>query len=348
MGIFEQASRTLWSRTGFSHFSKSDALLNNYCEQLNFELVKKRAKPIITMDEELRLYIAIKMNKERKKATAYDGSITPQAKKNLEEAKINSGRWTPYWVGDPEGNKYEVECRPIKMVVDLGISSCTCNMWGLTGIPCEHAVACMAYKNVDPEDIVHPFFSIQLWRKTYEPYARPINLSEFWQKIGLPDIEPPPFKRPARRPKKQRRKGNDPPPKPKPHMAKRKTYKCSKYGGTKHNSRTCKGPPPTPNNQSVETSTVLPTPPPNSKDLSQSSQSTIGMAPTIPTSQNPSTSTMVFMPTSTVSLALPITQPMATTTAMRASTSRPQLPITQPMIPTIAVRPPPLKPPSMH
>ncbi|KAF7841646.1 uncharacterized protein G2W53_003944 [Senna tora] len=38
-----------WSRAGFSHFSKSDALLNNYCEQLNSKLVKMRAKPIITM-----------------------------------------------------------------------------------------------------------------------------------------------------------------------------------------------------------------------------------------------------------------------------------------------------------
>ncbi|KAF7829046.1 WAS/WASL-interacting protein family member 1-like [Senna tora] len=88
------------------------------------------------------------------------------------------------------------------MVVDLGISSCMCNMSSMTGIPCEHAVACMAYKNVDPEDFVHPFFFVQLWRKTYEPYVRPINLSEFWHKTGLPDIDPPPFKRPAGRPKK--------------------------------------------------------------------------------------------------------------------------------------------------
>ncbi|KAF7841647.1 WAS/WASL-interacting protein family member 1-like [Senna tora] len=178
------------------------------------------------------------------------------------------------------------------MIVDLGISSCTCNMWGLTGIPCEHAVACMAFRNVEPEDFVHQLFSVQLWRKTYEPYVRPINSSEYWCKTGLPAIDPPPFKRPAGRPKKQRKKVNDPPPNPKKpqkakgndplpkpkktHKAKRKygEIKCSKCGGTKHNSRTCKAPPPTSNNQS--TSNVLPTPPPSSppmsQDLSQSSQ----------------------------------------------------------------------------
>ncbi|KAF7843760.1 caffeic acid 3-O-methyltransferase-like [Senna tora] len=58
--------------------------------------------------------------------------------------------------------------------------------------------------------------------------------------------------------------------------------------------------------------------------------STIRIAPTIPTSQNPSTSTMVFMPTPTVTAPL-----------------RPQLLITQPMAPT-AVRPPPLRPASMY
>ncbi|KAF7844245.1 uncharacterized protein G2W53_001150 [Senna tora] len=79
-----------WSRAGFSHFPKSDALLNNYCEQLNSKLVKMRAKPIITMAEELRLYIVTKMNKERKKAAAYGGPITPEANKRLEESKINS------------------------------------------------------------------------------------------------------------------------------------------------------------------------------------------------------------------------------------------------------------------
>ncbi|KAF7815086.1 hypothetical protein G2W53_029055 [Senna tora] len=241
-----------WSRAGFSHFSKSDALLNNYCEQLNSKLVKMRVKPIITMAEELRLYIVTKMNKERKKAAAY------------------------------EDNKYEVECRPIKMIVDLGISSCTCNMWGLTGTPCEHAVACMAFKNVEPEDFVHQFFSVQLWRKTYEPY----------------------------------------------------------------------------------TSTVLPTPPPSSppmsQDLSQSSQSTIRIAPTIPTSQNSSTSTMVFMPTPNVTAPLrpqlPITQPMAPTTvrppplrpaSMPPTAVRPP-PLRPASMPPIAVRPPPLRPASMY
>ncbi|PKI64139.1 hypothetical protein CRG98_015483 [Punica granatum] len=54
-----------------------------------------------------------------------------------------------------EGYKFQVWKRPQCKVVDLGAGTCSCRMWQLTGIPCAHAIACMAYNNLEPEKYVH-------------------------------------------------------------------------------------------------------------------------------------------------------------------------------------------------
>ncbi|KAJ1416924.1 Zinc finger, PMZ-type, partial [Sesbania bispinosa] len=69
------------------------------------------------------------------------GELAPKAQSGLEKANRSCGEWHPRWVGDAVGFKFEVTRLQQRKVVDLGARSCSCNLWGLTGIPCEHVVA---------------------------------------------------------------------------------------------------------------------------------------------------------------------------------------------------------------
>jgi len=243
-----------WCRGAFSPYPKSETLLNNACEQFNSAIVLYRSKPIITLAQEILMCLVRKMNRMRKLTASYTGQLCPKAQAKLDKAINESFKWTPTWAGDPDNFKFVVECRPKKLVVDLGAHSCTCNVWDITGIPCEHAIACMAHNNWSYLDYVHPYFHAETWRKTYEPYINPTTSQEFWEKTNLPPINPPPYKRPPGRPKKVRRKDPD----ESQHSCKiKRVYDkttCSKCGGKGHNAMSCKGEPV--NNPTEETTEI--------------------------------------------------------------------------------------------
>ncbi|KAJ7976276.1 Transposase, mutator type [Quillaja saponaria] len=235
----------LWSKAAFRSFPKNDVLVNNICEVFNSKFVKFRSKPIITMVDEIRVYIMGKMTESREKMSRYEGPICPKAQDRLEKAKLESRFWVPTWVGDPNCSMFEVCCKPEKYVVDLSEHTCSCRAWDSTGIPCKHAIAAIGYNNLAPESFVHQYFSKEIFERTYEPFIHPVNGQNLWPKTDNDPIEPPILSRPPGRPKKNRNKGEEEEPAINPYKLKRKygVIKCHKCGGTGHNSRYCKGLP---------------------------------------------------------------------------------------------------------
>ncbi|PKI41794.1 hypothetical protein CRG98_037829 [Punica granatum] len=127
-----------------------------------------------------------------------------------------------------------------KYVVDLKERSCSCREWDLCGIPCQHAVACLRYNNIDPEVYVHQYYSKETWQTTYMPFIMPVRGENQWDKIDHETILSPMYTRGGVRPKKKRRKGNDVPENP--YKAKKsKPQTCGKCGAKGHNSRRCTG-----------------------------------------------------------------------------------------------------------
>ncbi|PKI50818.1 hypothetical protein CRG98_028813 [Punica granatum] len=80
-----------WSMAAFSPFTKNPCLLNNMCEQFNAAIVKFRGKPILSMLEEIRLYLMRKMNDSRSMIAKYKGPITPAAQMRGEDLWDKSG-----------------------------------------------------------------------------------------------------------------------------------------------------------------------------------------------------------------------------------------------------------------
>ncbi|XP_031378485.1 uncharacterized protein LOC116193879 [Punica granatum] len=143
---------------------------------------------------------------------------------------------------DNESYKFQVWKMPQCKVVDLGAGTCNCRMWQLTGILCAHAIACMAYNNLEPDKFIHSWYSTERWRATYVPYIEPITGESDWHCTELPPIEPPAFKRPAGRPKQRRRHSNgEASTSGNSSRATRKygEIHCSRCGEAGHNIRRC-------------------------------------------------------------------------------------------------------------
>ncbi|GJZ25246.1 mutator type transposase [Tanacetum coccineum] len=113
----------------FNEWAKSNVLLNNMCEVFNGKFVGRRDKPIIATLEFAREYLMKRIVNVNKVIDRCDGPCTPTATKIL------------------KSNSDEAKKR-----------------WGLTGIPCKHAVAAnwnMSLNNQHagiPEERVHPCY----------------------------------------------------------------------------------------------------------------------------------------------------------------------------------------------
>lgn len=62
-------------------------------ETFNSVIVGPRKKPIVTMMEEIRVYLMERWAKNRQKIESYNGSVLPKIKKRLEKEQEFSRLW---------------------------------------------------------------------------------------------------------------------------------------------------------------------------------------------------------------------------------------------------------------
>ncbi|KAF7801828.1 uncharacterized protein G2W53_040939 [Senna tora] len=87
----------VWSRHTFRILPKNWSLTSNMCEQFNAKITKYRAKPVLTMAEEIRCKVMRKITKEKEEMMQYHGPIVPKVQNKLEKTKRESRFWTPVW-----------------------------------------------------------------------------------------------------------------------------------------------------------------------------------------------------------------------------------------------------------
>ncbi|XP_052724073.1 uncharacterized protein LOC108346627 [Vigna angularis] len=173
-----------WSRSRFTGKAGCDTLVNNMSEAFNSVIVHARGKPIITMMEDIRIYIMKRWAANRQKITTFEGCLCPKVKKRFEKELHLTKFWIPSW-----SDKVE----------------CSCTKWTLTRIPCCHALAAMKFLNINGEDYVSNWFRRATYQETYIPMIYPINSHHLWEMISHPDVLPPPKRVLPGRPKKKRR-----------------------------------------------------------------------------------------------------------------------------------------------
>ena len=84
-----------WSRPHFGTSFMCDILLNNLCESLNETLVEARQKPILSMFEDIKVYLMRRMNVRRIYMTKWDRLLCPNIHKILEKNKVEAATCIP-------------------------------------------------------------------------------------------------------------------------------------------------------------------------------------------------------------------------------------------------------------
>jgi hypothetical protein len=113
----------------------------------------------------------------------------------------------------------------------------------MTSISCVHAVCAILFDYGEPEDYVHEYYSLEMYKKAYAPLIYPMPSEEQWVRaVGHDILEPPRLKVAPGRPRKLQRRGPDESRDPKNPNRMRKfgaRMRCSKCRVIGHNKRAC-------------------------------------------------------------------------------------------------------------
>ncbi|OMO57259.1 Zinc finger, PMZ-type [Corchorus capsularis] len=168
-----------------------------------------REKPIITMLEEIRLYVMRRIVKNRQQALDWKTDYGPSILAKLEKNWKRVDNWEVDWDG---GVAFEVYHDDIELnlrerfIVSLEGRTCSCRGWDVSGVPCHYAIATILYCGKEPTDYLDDCFKRDEFLKAYQSLLHPCQGPTFWSKGNGDDILPPLVRKPKGRDKKERRR----------------------------------------------------------------------------------------------------------------------------------------------
>ncbi|KAL4357372.1 hypothetical protein AHAS_Ahas09G0180100 [Arachis hypogaea] len=231
-----------WSKSRFNYFPRVDTLVNNMCECFNSIIVEAREKPIVSMLEDIRVYLMNRWSDNRQSIVTYVEEILPKINKKIEREFDKGGEWLAIYAGR---DKYEVSSSQgnrAKFVVDLNLHECSCRKFQLTGYPCEHAMSCIRKMCLDVKNFVNKCYRKETYVDCYQHVIYPLNGPNLWSWTENDDVLLPVFRKPIGRPKLSRNKTGDEPRNNGPLSKLSRTgqqQKCSYCFALGHNKRTC-------------------------------------------------------------------------------------------------------------
>ncbi|RYR79111.1 hypothetical protein Ahy_A01g003975 [Arachis hypogaea] len=210
-------------------------------ESFNAVLVEAREKPIVSMLEDIRVYMMTRWAANRERVLNYPGNIMPMIRKKLEKRTSLARDWRPYW---SSASKYEVMCGLDKYVVDLTAGECSCTKWQMSGIPCPHAISCIIFKGLNLESYVDDCYKKEAYIMCYKEVIHSLNGLELWERTQYDDVIPPPYRKLSHRPvKKRKRRAADEDNRSQTHLSRKgEVQRCSNCGGVGHKKSGCSQP----------------------------------------------------------------------------------------------------------
>ncbi|GJS35660.1 hypothetical protein Tco_0534042, partial [Tanacetum coccineum] len=176
-----QINPNSWSRAFFEMDRRYAAFENGISESFSRAILGLRHKLIITMLEEIRLYIMQRLVAMNKIAFSLEDRITPSIRKRLEILKEKQ------------------------------------RLWELSGVPCVHVVAAYMHVGTDLDLGVSFWYSQESWFNAYQFSIKPVFGSNMWKRTNDVPPKPPLLRKMLGRPQKGHNKTSckaDPQPKP--------------------------------------------------------------------------------------------------------------------------------------
>ncbi|KAL4568955.1 hypothetical protein LXL04_024578 [Taraxacum kok-saghyz] len=168
-----------WCRAFFALGKACEAIENGMSESFNSVIDKARKKPIISMLEEIRLYMMNRCHKMSKIHETWEGDIYPSILQKLAKFKMSLRYWNVFPSG---GNCFEVRSGFEAYKVDMEGKNCTCRSWGLCGYPRLHACATFYSFHTGPEKNVSFYFEKSKFVEAYKDNIQPLNGSNMWER----------------------------------------------------------------------------------------------------------------------------------------------------------------------
>ncbi|CAI9293025.1 unnamed protein product [Lactuca saligna] len=164
-----------WSKTFFETDRACDAYKNGVSESFNSVIDDARKRPLITMLEEIRIYVMERLCTQKSKESSWgDLHICPSIRLKLSKIKALQRFWR---VVPSSYQEFEVRLGYDAYSVDLGKNTCACRAWQLTGYPCVHAYAAISNLNRDPEDYVSPWLTTTMFGKVKVELAQEVYVA---------------------------------------------------------------------------------------------------------------------------------------------------------------------------
>ena len=107
---------------------------------------------------------------------------------------------------------YEISERDDTYTVCLSANSCTCRVWNLIGISCQHAICALVHNKQDPHDHISKWYHRDSWKAAYRYKIMPVMRKRFYKLQNYLSIAPPNIEK-KKGPQTTRRRGaNEPRP----------------------------------------------------------------------------------------------------------------------------------------
>ncbi|CAI9294268.1 unnamed protein product [Lactuca saligna] len=161
-----------WSRAFYKEGRACEAVENGISESFNSVILEARTKPLLTILEELIMYVMERFYRMSTIHLTWMGDVCPTILTKLDDWCTDMRLWS---VVASDTNVFEVRLGFESFQVDLGEQFCTCRLWEISGIPCIHACAAMNHTQQQPKTLISSWFSKEKFAKTYKGNIKPLN-----------------------------------------------------------------------------------------------------------------------------------------------------------------------------
>ncbi|GMY33874.1 DEK carboxy-terminal domain protein [Fagus crenata] len=121
-----------WSRSKFTKNPKSDLIVNNLSECFNSYILDARDKLILTMLDTIRRKLMRRFQVNRASIAKMSGKLCPKIQVKVDKAGVKASECLLMYAGE---EKYEVDYRQQKFVVNLREKTCGCKKWDMPSLP---------------------------------------------------------------------------------------------------------------------------------------------------------------------------------------------------------------------
>nr|XP_009760939.1 PREDICTED: uncharacterized protein LOC104213190 [Nicotiana sylvestris] len=193
----------MWARS-CSPRQRYDMLTTNIVESMNSVLLEARELPILRMMTFIQVKLQRWFYERRNEAEGNFYNVSCWVEEDLKK-KIDLALTLNVFPVDSWHSRVEEE--GITFLVDLNKRTCDCFQFQFDELPCIHAIAAIAKRNIKKSNFCSHWYLKESWLKTYERQIHPVGQTDFWivpesvksQIIKHPDYKVPPGRRQKKR-----------------------------------------------------------------------------------------------------------------------------------------------------